>query len=50
LEVTLKELWADASPQHRTAARKLLLLDPSRVVLTIGDLLKKEYSNAVPGG
>jgi hypothetical protein len=39
--VTLKELWAGASPQHRTAARKLLLLDRSRVVFTIGDLLNK---------
>jgi len=41
LEATLKELWADASPQHRTAARKLLLLGPRRVVFTIGDLLNK---------
>src|ERR1700720_3556941 len=57
LEVTLKELWAGASPQHRTAARKLILLDPSRVVLTIGDLLNKDtavlsrnkrHSSAVP--
>src|SRR6266480_5684611 len=41
LEATLKELWAGASPQHRTAARKLLLLDPRRVVFTMGDLLNK---------
>src|SRR5437660_7482004 len=50
LEPTLKELWADASPQHRTAARKLFLLDPNRVVLTMSDLLNKEYDNAVLGG
>jgi hypothetical protein len=49
LEATLKELWAGASPQHRTAARKLLLLDAKRL-FTIGDLLNKEYSNAVPVG
>src|SRR6266566_4483855 len=36
LEATLKELWAGASPQHRTTARKPLLLDPRRVVFTIG--------------
>src|SRR5271170_2022456 len=51
LEVTLKELWAGASPQHRTAARKLALLDPKldqkRVGFTISDLLNKGYSNAV---
>src|SRR5437016_11639294 len=47
LEATLKELWAGASPQHRTAARKLFLLDPNRVVLTIGDLLNKESRSAV---
>src|SRR6266853_1091556 len=41
LEVTLKELWAGASPQHRRAARKLLLLDPKTVVFTMGDLLNK---------
>src|SRR6266705_5514577 len=41
LEATLKELWAGASPQHRTAARKLLLPDLRRAVLTIGDLLNK---------
>jgi hypothetical protein len=39
LEATLKELWAGASPQHRTATRKLLLLDPKRAVFAIGDLL-----------
>src|SRR5580765_783497 len=38
LEVTLKELWAGASPQQRTAARKLLLLDPKSAVFTISDL------------
>src|SRR5690242_2874842 len=41
LEATLKEVWAGASPQHRTAARKLLLLFPKRVVFTISDLLNK---------
>src|SRR6266699_5429115 len=40
LEVTLKELWAGASPQHRTEARKLLLLDAKRAVFTMGDLLE----------
>src|SRR5205085_2200695 len=39
LEATLKEVCAGASPQHRTAARKLLLVVPRRVVFTIGDLL-----------
>jgi hypothetical protein len=48
LEATLKELWAVASPQHRTAARKLLALNPEKVVFTMGDLLNKGYSNAVP--
>src|SRR5437879_4696215 len=33
LEATLKELWAGANPQHRTAARKHLLLDAKRVAL-----------------
>jgi hypothetical protein len=41
LELTLKELWADASPQHRTAARKLLVFVRRRVVFNIGDLLNK---------
>src|SRR5438094_9565900 len=50
LEGTLKELWAGASPQHRTAARKLLLLHPRRVVFAIGDLLEQGYSKAVPVG
>src|SRR6266567_4480066 len=40
-EATLKELWAGASAQHRTAARKVLLLLTRRVVFTIGDLLNK---------
>src|SRR6266705_5060758 len=39
LEATLKELWASASPQQRTAARKLLLLDAKS--FTISDLLNK---------
>src|SRR6266566_6590610 len=39
LEATLKELWASASPQHRTATRKLLLLILRTVIFTIGDLL-----------
>src|SRR6266446_2368544 len=43
LELTLKELWAGVSPQHRTAARKLFLLVPRRVVFTIGDLLNQGY-------
>jgi hypothetical protein len=41
LEARLKELWAGANPQHRTAARKLLLLDPGKVVFPIDDLLNK---------
>src|SRR5271155_5366584 len=39
LEVTLKELWAGASPQHRMAAKKLLLLVPRTVIFTIRDAI-----------
>src|SRR5437879_6237390 len=41
LDATIEEVWAGASPQHRTAARKLLLVVPRRVVFDIGDLLNK---------
>jgi hypothetical protein len=39
--VTLKEVCAGASPQHRTAARKLPRLDPRKVVFAMGDLPNK---------
>jgi hypothetical protein len=41
VDATLKELWAGAIPQHRTAARKLPVLVPRRIVFGMGDLLNK---------
>src|SRR5206468_1698123 len=39
LEATFEEVWAAASPQHRTAARKLHLRVLRKVVLSMGGLL-----------